>query len=79
MSRKQMHKYAVEFTERNNARAEGLTTLDVVHQIISRMAGRMLPFDKLRASRVRTEEEIWVEAMGMPSNPPKPQLTWFQR
>ena len=61
MSKKHMPKYAVEYTERNSARADGLTTMDVLYQIVSRMVGRRLTFNQLRSTRIKTEDEICKE------------------
>ena len=61
MSKKHMPKYAVEYTERNNARVEGMTTMDVLYQIVSRMVGRRLTFNQLRNTRIKTEDEICKE------------------
>ena len=62
MSPKHMPRYSVEFSERNNARVDGMSTLDVIRQIMTRAEGRMITFKQLRDSRIRTEEEAIQEA-----------------
>ena len=72
MSRKHMPRYAVEFTERNNARVDGMTTLDVLRQIMTRTEGRTVTAKQLRNSRVRTEEDIFQEVWNSRNPPPNP-------
>ena len=73
ISKKHMHKYAVEFAERNNARLAGMDTLEVLRLIVGRMDGRSLTMEELRQSRIKPYEEFWQEAYG----PVKMKFTWF--